>query len=112
MAKIKLRIPLEQFQFIEVELEDTSPEKTAEIYREYQEAFKPVSGLTAKELDLIVEKMCLGKTVEGGTELWAKATQAQKDQINCLKRALSRIKAKHSKKSVDDYAEDALSDIG
>ncbi len=94
MAKITIRIPIKEYAYIEVEGEDITPERSAEIYQNYVTEFKPTEGLTAKELDSIIEKMCLGTTVEGGTELWSKATQAQKDQINCLKRALKRIEAK------------------
>lgn len=95
MAKITLHIPTEQYGFVAVEVEDISPELTASTYRDYADAFKPQEGLTAKELDFIIEKMCLGATVTDGVELWVKATQAQKDQINCLKRALKRIESKH-----------------
>lgn len=104
--KITYRIPTEQYAYVEIE-DDVmegffDPEKMREQYEAFKDTFAEKPGLTAKELDLIVEKMCLGTTVEGGTELWSKATQAQKDQINCLKRALSRIKNKQGK-SNDKY---------
>lgn len=112
--KITYRIPTDQYAYVELEEEKDVyvSEDIKDTYDHLVQAFKPTDGLTAKELDLIIEKMCLGTTVEGGTELWAKASGEQRDQINCLKRALSRIKAKQGKnKIVDDYAEDALSDI-
>lgn len=95
--KISMHIPTEQYGFVAVEIEgDKLPESSivADTYREYADAFKPTEGITSKEMDLIIENMCLNKSVEGGTELWSKATASQKVQINCLKRALSRIKAK------------------
>lgn len=104
--KITYRIPTEQYAYVEIE--DNvgegffDPEKMREQYEAFKETFAEKVGLTAKELDLIIEKMCLGKTVEGGTELWSKATDSQKAQINCLKRALKRIESKHSKKKDED----------
>lgn len=97
--KITYRIPTDQYAYVELEEEKDVyvSEDIKDTYDHLVQAFKPTEGLTAKELDLIIEKMCLGKTVEGGTELWSKATQAQKDQINCLKRALARIKSKQDK---------------
>lgn len=95
--KITHRIPTKEYAYVEIELEETEIifDDIATVHGKLFDAFKPQEGLTAKELDLIVENMCLNKTVTNGTELWAKATQAQKDQINCLKRALKRIEAKN-----------------
>lgn len=93
--KILLHVPVEQYGFISAEFDEVNTETIANTYRDIADAFKPTEGLTAKELDLIIEKMCLNKTVTNGTELWAKATQTQKNQINCLKRALNRIEAKN-----------------
>lgn len=98
--KVKYRIPSKDaFGFVEIEYEtnNTPDESIADLEQlmEYHKGLGQETGLTAKELDLIIEHMCLGKTVENGTNLWDKATQAQKDQINCLKRALKRIEAKN-----------------
>lgn len=100
--KILLHVPVEQYGFVSAEFDEVNTETIANTYRDIAEAFKPTEGITSKEMDLIIECMALGKTVTNGTELWSKATQAQKDQINCLKRALSRIKAKHSKKKDEE----------
>lgn len=111
-------VPTEQFGFIEIEMEEgvdipqISINARIEQYRAISEAVKVPAGtpigLTDKELDLIVENMCLQKTTVNGVELWAKATDVQRKEINRLKRALSRIKRKHT----EDYAEESLSDIG
>lgn len=110
--EIELKIPTEQYAYIGLKLADkevltqtmvdTAINYYTALKTQYMAFNATPEGLTAKELDLIIEKMCLGVTVEGGTELWSKASQAQKDQINCLKRALSRIKAKHNKKKDEE----------
>lgn len=92
--KIVLHVPVEQYGFVSAEFDEVNTETIANNYRDIAKAFKPTEGITSKEMDLIIECMALGKTVTNGTELWARATQAQKDQINCLKRALKRIEAK------------------
>lgn len=69
----------------------------------YTASQKPLEGLTDKELDLIIQNMCLGKSTPDGTNLWSKATAPQKTEINRLKRALSRIKAKGEEPEVDYY---------
>jgi hypothetical protein len=94
MAKYQYQIRTNEFEYIMGEIETDYPEAAVEAYKALREAYTEKPGLAPKELDLIIEKMCLGVTVEGGTELWSKATQAQKDQINCLKRALKRIESK------------------
>lgn len=85
----------QQFEYIMGEGDFDSPDAAVEAYKALREAYTEKPGITPKELDMIIESMCLGKTVENGTNLWDKATHAQKDQINCLKRALKRIEAKN-----------------
>lgn len=111
MAKYKLHLPTGDFAFIEGEIESETPQGATEAFKALKEAFtasgRVSEGLTDKELDLIVQNMCMGVTTKEGTELWAKATDAQKKEINRLSRALKRIKSKQ----VNDNAEQALSDI-
>lgn len=115
--KTVYHVPMEQFGFIEVETIGPLPPTSEDIslrieaYRAISEAVKVPAGapigLTDKEMGMIIENMCLHKTTEGGTELWAKATDTQKTEINRLKRALKRIKAKN----IEGYVEQVLSDI-
>lgn len=110
MAKYKLHLPTGDFAFIEGEIEAETPQGATEAFKALKEAFtasgRVSEGLTDKELDLIIQNMCMGVTTKEGTELWAKATDAQKKEINRLSRALKRIKSKQ----VNDNAEQALSD--
>lgn len=96
--KTTLRLPLGQFEFIEMTYEEEmTPEAAVEAFKRLQRAYKDVpEGLTDKEMGLIIENMCLNKTTENGTELWSKATYTQKIEINRLKRALKRIEAKNT----------------
>lgn len=105
--KITYRIPTETYGYVEIE-DDVEegffdPEKMRDQYESFKETFtaNDASGLTDKELDLIIENMCLQKTTAGGTELWAKTTDAQKKEINRLKRALARIKNKQGEPEID-----------
>ena len=102
--KTTLRLPLGQFEFIEVSYDtEMSPEAAVEAFKALKRASSDTpTGLTDKEMGLIIEKMCLGVTVEQGTDLWSKATDTQKLEINRLKRALSRIKAKANKEAEID----------
>lgn len=95
--KITYRIPSKDpYGYVEFEVEeDSTTEGTRNAINNLEDMMtyhKGGEGLTSKELDLIVQNMCLGKSTVNGTELWSKATAPQKAEINRLKRALTRIK--------------------
>lgn len=109
--KITYRIPSKDpYGYVEFEVE--GPTETASFTGAIDEMESLMShkkggeGLTDKELDLIIQNMCLGKTTTNGTELWSKATPTQKAEINRLKRALSRIKAKGGEPEMEASIED------
>ena len=98
--KTTIRLPLGQFEFIEMTYDtEMTPEAAVGAFNALQRAYKGGEGLTDKEMDLIIEKMALGESIEGGTELWDKATTEQKKEINRLKRALKRIESRQSLKA-------------
>ncbi len=100
--KTQIQISTGSFEYIMREYDtEMTPEAAVEAYRELQRAYKGGEGLTDKEIDLIIENMCLQKTTENGTELWAKATDTQKKEINRLKRALNRIKSRNGEDEIE-----------
>lgn len=105
--KTTIRLPLGQFEFIEMTYDtEMTPEAAVEAFKCLKNAYlndlqEPI-GLTDKELDLIVQNMCLGVTTKDGTNLWDKATPEQRKEINRLSRALKRIKAKSGKEAQED----------
>ena len=102
-TKTPIRLPLGQFEFIEMTYDtEMTAEAAVEAFKQLQRAYKGGEGITEKEMDDIIQKMMLGVSVNGGTELWAKATNEQRTEINRIKRALKRIKAKNDK-SNDKY---------
>jgi hypothetical protein len=102
--KPTIRLPLGQFEFIEMTYEEQmSPNEAVEAFNALKRAYTDVpEGLTSKEMDTIIEHMALGTSVEGGTELWAKASVLQKEEINRLKRALKRIEARQAKEEDEE----------
>lgn len=110
--KVELRIPTDPFAYIGLELSDNEVMtetmlhtaisnyiNATEAYKRLQGEYKGGEGLTDKEMGMIIENMCMGVTTKEGTELWAKASDAQKKEINRLSRALKRIKNKHEAES-------------
>lgn len=104
--KYQFQITTGQFEYINQEGEFETPQSAVEAYKSLKEAYtvsgKPSEGMTDKELDLVVQNMCLGKSTSQGTELWAKATPEQRKEINRLKRALDRIKRKGEEPEIYD----------
>lgn len=109
--KVELRIPTDPFAYIGLELSDNEVMtetmlhtaisnyiNATEAYKRLQGEYKGGEGLTDKEMGMIIENMCLQKTTTNGVELWAKATDVQKTEINRLNRALKRIEAKHARR--------------
>lgn len=102
-----MHIQPSQFEFIGFEFEPAEGGLTDRIINAAIEDFqraksilKGGEGLTDKELDLIVQNMCLGVTTKDGTNLWDKATPEQRKEINRLSRALKRIEAKNDKNTL------------
>lgn len=105
--KTTIRLPLGQFEFIEMTYDtEMTPEAAVEAFKALKRAYTEVpEGLSDKELDLIVQNMCMGVTTNDGVELWAKATDVQKTEINRLKRALKRIESKNNKTEIRNYGD-------
>lgn len=94
--KVELHIPVEQYGFIALQAEDLSAEATAGIYREYSQAFKPQAGLSVKEFNACVDRYLTDGT--GETEKYMAMSPAQKETIQCIKRAYKRLEGKDKTK--------------
>lgn len=90
--KVELHIPVEQYGFIALQAEDLSAEATADIYREYSQAFKPQAGLSTKEFNACVDRYLTDGT--GETEKYMAMSPAQQETIQCIKRAYKRLESK------------------
>lgn len=95
MAKIELHIPVEQYGFVAVILEDASPEKTAEVYKEYADAFKakPDNVLASREWNLALDSYINGNPMDSNT-YYAMSPDQQKI-IQELKKCFKRLEAKN-----------------
>lgn len=91
--KVILHIPTEQYGFVAIEVEDSSPEKTAEVYREYAGAFKVKTGLTAKEFNTALDAYINGNPMQPDT-YYAMSPEQQKI-IQELKKCFKRLDAKN-----------------
>lgn len=93
--KVQLHIPVEQYGFVAIDCDGLTAEETASVYVEYAQAFKPKVGLLDKDFNAFIDRMLLGQ--EGNhIEQYEAMSERQKDQVQCIKRALKRLKAKEN----------------
>ena len=91
--KTIIRLPLEQFAFIEQEFDkEMTPAEAIEAYNELQRAYKGGDGLTAKEIDAMLDSYFLGKGVDSNQ--YAKLNAEQVKWIQAFKRCINRCKGK------------------
>lgn len=87
-----IRIPTEQYAFVEIELENVQPERLREIYDEYVRALKGGEGLDAQEwrdlLDYYLQNNQMNPEMQDKFE---RANLQQKMIINEIKKAIKRI---------------------
>jgi hypothetical protein len=91
--KAELHLPTEQYGFVSVEVEVNEPHEAVALYNETKRKLEN-PGVPEKELNYVIDKMLLGESVEGGLEIYEKMNEQQKSTVQCLKRALRRLKAK------------------
>lgn len=93
MEKIKatLRIPTEQYGFVEFEVEDTA-ENIQSFYYEMIEQYKDGFGLEIKEYNGVIDTYLRKGEME--SDLYEKMSTKQKEVIQTIKRSFNRIKSK------------------
>lgn len=118
--ELELKIQTDEYAYIGLKLapgEMLTQEMisgASEDYRRLKAGYKGGEGISEKDMDMIVQKMLQAVPVNGGSELWAKASQQQRDEINRVKRALNRITYSEKKEEVEDitYGDDGRKDQG
>lgn len=89
--KAEITIPTEAFGNIKPTVEGT-PQAIVEAYKEFAKEWKGGEGLTEAEMDSFIEKQLLGESND--INQYERATPNQKTEIQRIKRALKRIKAR------------------
>lgn len=89
--KAELRIPTDQYAYINVQVEG-SPEFIIDSYREFTRLSKPQAGLTIKEFNACIDRYLTDGT--GETEKYMAMSPAQQETIQCIKRAYKRLESK------------------
>lgn len=90
--KAQLRIPTEQYAYVEVEVEGT-PDEIWEAYKQFMAMSKPQTGISDKDFNTFLDNM-LVKGEANHVEVFQAMSEKQKDVIQHLKRAIKRIKPK------------------
>jgi len=89
--KYKIHVPVEQFGFIEADVDGTAEEVCAS-YRELSKAYQGSSGLEPKLFNGVLDKYLVEEIMD--SEEYVAMSPAQQDIIQTIKRAKARIKSK------------------
>lgn len=92
--KAQIRIPTEQFAYIELEVEDTA-ENIVLIHYDFLRMVKPKVGIPDKEYNDFVDRYLLGE--KNHVEVYQLMSPEQQTCVQTIKRSLARIKAKQEK---------------
>jgi len=87
--KATIRIPTEQYAFVEIEDEFETREDVRDAYDEIHAEYKGGSGLDAKEYNDAVDRYLSEGT--GDAEQYLKMSKFQQDVIQVIKRSVKRI---------------------
>lgn len=98
-----LRIPTEQYAFIEIKVHDT-PEGIQEAMRAFKRLATVQSGIDAKEYDKFIERQLLGET--NVLEQYNAMSEDQQRTVQIIKRALLRIKRRETKEPESEFKSD------
>ncbi len=91
--KTTLRIPTrDQYAFVELVLEDVTPQEAKEYYDNWKESFlNEETSLPAKDFSLFIDcYISTGHPPEGGLQLWEEMDKNQKVVVNEIKKYFSR----------------------
>lgn len=88
--KATIRVPTEQYAFIEQEIEVEGPEAAVEAYRALQRAYKGGEGVSTKDFNAALDRYL--KDGDGETETYIKMNKDQQRVFQEIKKSLRRIK--------------------
>lgn len=115
--KAHLRVPTEQYAYIEVTVEhkEDSIDRVIESYFSVKDAYEQKvierqggEGMDEKEMDTWVYNMLLGKGNDA--DVYQKATPAQQKELHRIKRALAKIKRNQGVEEELNYGDDDRKD--
>lgn len=92
--KARLRIPTDQYAYLEVDFEGTEQE-IVEKYRELADLARPQEGLTTNEWNAALDRYLEENTMN--SEVYQAMSDKQKSLIQEIKRSLKRIDYKNNK---------------
>lgn len=90
MTKTIIRLPTEQFAYIEQEVECATPEEAVEAYHALASAYKGGDGLSEKDFNAFLDTYLFDGT--GSSDVYAAMSKTQQEFIQTLKRSLKRIR--------------------
>lgn len=105
MSKITLRIPTEQYAYVEIELEqkgeEPSPEELRDIHDGYMLAFKvqPTNSLPSKDWNTALDSYINGNPMDSNT-YYAMSPEQQR-VIQEIKKAMKRLKTKNGETEIE-----------
>lgn len=91
--KATIRIPCEQYAFIEIETSAT-PAETIELYRHYSRLYQGGTGLPEKAFNDYLDAFICKDTPITADE-YAQMNKDQQQIIQTIKRSIKRIKSRH-----------------
>lgn len=90
--KATYHFPTEQYGFVEVEEEVSSPEEAIQNYNASKRACEPLGqGLELKEWNRCVDEYLSTGSLINGTELYQQMSPSQQDWFQTTKRAMKRL---------------------
>ena len=91
--KAILRVPTEQYAFIELQIESDSLNSIKEIYDELKQSVKPQEGIPTKDFNAFIDRQMHGET--NHVEEYMSMSDWQKSVVQELKKAIKRAEAKN-----------------
>lgn len=92
--KATIRIPCEQYAFIELNVEET-PEDIIEIYKQFISLYKGGLGIADKEFNEALDRYLAHNTMDAN--VYASMNKEQQTIVQSIKRAFKRILAKYER---------------
>lgn len=90
--KYKLHVPVEQFGFVEAELESETLDEAKLVYDAIKREWDGAEGLSEKEMNAFVDGMLVGEP--NHIEQWERMSPIQKFCAQIIKRSLKRLESR------------------
>ena len=94
MTKTIIRLPTEQFAYIEQEVECATPEDAIDAYHALSKAYRGGDGLSPAGFNKVLDEYLLTGTIRDGSNLYAAMNTYQQGVLQAVKLSLKRIKSK------------------